>query len=153
MNSFLKKTLVILFGFAWSASTSAGGSQLSSSDLKVYAPIEGSNTTAAYGIFKNTSKKEVTLKAIAGAPFKAVETHRTISKDGVSKMEKIDVVTIKPGESFVMQPGGNHIMLFDATKKVTDGEKLDLVFEVDGKKTHFFFEVTSREKQSANHNH
>ncbi len=120
-------------------------------DAKVFAPMKGSNTTAGYGKIKNLTSKEVNLKILGASPFKAVETHETKEKAGKMTMEKVESFKIPARGTFELKPGGNHIMLFDATREVKSGEELMIDFEVDGQLVKLKFKVESRTEQSGHH--
>ena len=55
---------------------------------------------------------------------------------GVMKMRKLDFLELPPGETVALEPGGNHVMLFDIRNPLKAGEriKLTLVIEQGGKK-------------------
>ena len=120
-------------------------------DAKIFAPMKGSNTTAGYGTIKNLSSNEVMVKVIEASPFKAVETHETKEKAGKMGMEKVASFKIPAKGILELKPGGNHIMLFDATREIKAGEELTIGFDVDGKRTNMKFKVESRTEAAHDH--
>lgn len=120
---------------------------------KIFAPMKGSNTTAGYGVIKNISDKEVVLKIAKANPFKAVETHETTEKSGKMAMVKVDSFKIPAKGSLELKPGGNHIMLFDATREVKAGEDVVVQFMVDGKAIESKFKVEIRTDANPHANH
>ena len=63
------------------------------------------------------------------------EVHETTTEDGVSRMNRIERLTIDPKNRVEFQPGGLHIMLFDLHMPIKDGETfpLDMYFERAGR--------------------
>ena len=113
-------------------------------EARVFAPMKGSNTTAGYGKIKNISTKEVILKVTSASPFKAVETHETKEKAGKMAMEKVESFTIPAQGVLELKPGGNHIMLFDASREIKAGEELVIAFDVNGQSVNMKFKVENR---------
>jgi periplasmic copper chaperone A len=63
-----------------------------------------------------------------------VEVHTHLMEDGVMKMRKVDSVTILPGKTLNLAPGGEHLMLFDLKTPLKQGNSIPLTlkFEVSG---------------------
>lgn len=120
---------------------------------RVFAPMKGSNTTAGYGTIKNLSTKEVIVKVTGASPFKAVEAHETKEKAGKMAMEKVVSFKIPAQGTLELKPGGNHIMLFDATREVKAGEELTIAFDVDGQVVNMKFKVESRTEAAPTAHH
>lgn len=123
------------------------------SGAKIFAPMKGSNTTAGYGVIKNTSNKEIVLKVIKADPFKAIETHETKEKAGKMAMEKVASFKVPAMGSLELKPGGNHIMLFDATREVKAGEEVVVQFDIDGKTVDLKFKVENRAETNPHAHH
>jgi copper(I)-binding protein len=67
-----------------------------------------------------------------------IEVHEMSMKDGVMTMRPLDNgLTIGPGKTVKLAPGGLHLMLFDLKAPLKQGEKvpITLVFEKAGKVT------------------
>ncbi|MBO9667199.1 MAG: copper chaperone PCu(A)C [Bdellovibrio sp.] len=144
----------ILISIMAMISIAAQAADIEIKNPRIFAPIEGTNTTAGYGTIKNTSKKEVIIKAVEVQPFKAIELHQTSEKDGRMSMQKMEEIKIPAGKEFDLAPGGNHIMLFDATKAVKEKETLTVKLTVNGKEQTFQFPVVARiQKQEEHHHH
>jgi periplasmic copper chaperone A len=95
-------------------------------DVWVRQPAEGQTASAAYGTITNDGDDDVTLVG-GSVPFDAtVEIHETLmGDDGAMQMqEREDGFVIAAGESFVLEPGGPHIMLLDI-------DPADFVGEID----------------------
>ena len=126
---------------------------LTVSDARIFAPIKGTNATAGYGTLTNSSDKSVKVTLADVSPFKAVELHETSEVDGRMAMKKVNEFVIPAKGSFELKPGGNHIMLFDASRAVKENETLKVVFKVDGKAQELDFKVVPRVKEEKPHHH
>ena len=149
-------TSALCFGLvvAFNASAFAASSKtLVFSDARVIAPMTGTNVTAAYGVIKNESDKEVKLTISEVKPFKAAEVHETFEANGKSGMRKLEQIEIPAHQAFELKPGGNHIMLFDASRTVKVGESLNVRFMADGKAVTEKFKVVARDEKMADHMH
>ncbi len=84
-------------------------------DAWVRQPAEGQTASAAYGMITNNGDTDITL--IGGSvPFDAtVEIHETLMDDsGTMQMqEREDGFVIAAGATFMLEPGGPHIMMLD----------------------------------------
>lgn len=135
------------------AGSTAFAADITLTNAKIFAPIQGSNTTAGYGVIKNTSKKAVTIKAVEAKPFTAIELHETKEKDGRMSMQKMEQITLEPGKEFELKQGGNHIMLFDATSKVEANQKIKVKLLVNNKEENFEIPVVPRNENKEEHHH
>lgn len=136
--------LCLLPVLALAEGTSTAMAAIEITGAKIYAPVKGSNSTAGYGTIKNNTDKAVTLKISKVSPFKAVETHETLEKQGKMSMKKVESFSIAAKSSFELKPGGNHIMLFDPSREVKVGEELKVEFMVDSKPVEMTFKVEAR---------
>ena len=93
----------------------ASAGDLTVSGVWVREPAEGQTRSAAYGTIVNDGDSDVTLVA-AAVPFDAaVEIHETLmDDDGTMQMQEVPDGFVVPGDgSFLLEPGGPHIMLID----------------------------------------
>lgn len=80
---------------------------------------------------KNTSDRLISVSSpVAGR----AEVHSHSMAGGVMKMRRLDGIDLKPGESHVLKPMGEHIMLFDLKQPLKEGDliKLTLTFAKAG---------------------
>ncbi|MEQ1715400.1 MAG: copper chaperone PCu(A)C [Hyphomicrobium sp.] len=98
----------------------------------VRASPGGSTLTAAF----LEIKAENADKLIGGSSPAAgrVEVHTHIMEGDVMKMRRVDTLDIKAGESRVLKPMGDHIMMLDLKAPLKEGDlvKLTLTFEKAG---------------------
>ncbi|MFM1976352.1 MAG: hypothetical protein RL145_1198 [Pseudomonadota bacterium] len=98
-------------------------------NAKLRTPIAG-RPSAGYFAIENSGPKADRLVAITSPDFARVEMHDTVSEGGMKKMVKLDGVDIAAGSTLEFTPGGKHLMLFDPTKPLKNGDsvKMTLTF-------------------------
>lgn len=108
-------------------------STLSMINAKVRKPIDG-RPTAAYLTIENSGPAVERLTALSSPDFARVELHDMKMEGTMMKMERLDGLDIAPASQAVMEPGGKHIMLFDATRELKNGDsiKVTLTFSNSG---------------------
>lgn len=85
----------------------------------------------AYMTLRNTGDAPATLTGIRSEAAAMPELHRSTEADGASSMEPVDEVTIAPGGTVALAPGGLHVMLMELTQSLEEGgtHRLTLIFE------------------------
>lgn len=94
----------------------------------------GATVAAAYMEIKTANGVTDKLISAQSPVAGRVEVHTHIMDGDVMKMRKVDAVDLSSGESKVLKPGGDHIMLFDLKQPLKEGDlvKLTLMFEKAG---------------------
>jgi copper(I)-binding protein len=124
----------------------ADGLWLLSSEIGLAASVEVTDAwaratmpgQAVAGVYLHVkSALKARLVGVKSSSAKTVEIHSMAHEGGVMKMRKLDFLDLPAGEAVALEPGGNHVMLFDIRKPLKAGEhvKLTLVIEQNGKKT------------------
>lgn len=98
-------------------------------NAKLRTPIAG-RPSAGYLAIENSGPKADRLVSITSSDFARVEMHDTVSEGGMKKMVKLDGVDIAAGSRLEFTPGGKHLMLFEPTKSLKNGDsvKMTLTF-------------------------
>ena len=99
-------------------------------NAKLRTPVAGRPSAGYLGI-QNSGPKGDRLVSITSPDFARVEMHDTVSEGGMKKMVKLDGVEIAAGSTLEFAPGGKHLMLFESTKPLKNGDsvKMTLTFE------------------------
>ncbi len=58
-----------------------------------------------------------------------VELHTHVMEGSVMKMRKVESLDVKAGETKVLKPSGDHLMLFDLKGPLVEGGKVPLVLK------------------------
>ena len=90
---------------------------------------------AGYMQLKNTSSQTVVIVAAQSADYNAVEIHKTVTKDGMSRMIAQDKITVAPGETVKFERGGLHLMLMQPTRKLNIGDTVELTLITENKQS------------------
>ena len=87
---------------------------------------------AAYMTIRNTGDTPVTLIGLVTPLAMMPEIHESkTNADGVSSMAPADEITIAPGESVSLEPGGLHAMLMQLQTPMTEGGSYPLTLLLD----------------------
>ena len=78
--------------------------------------------------------------AFSSPSFGDVSLHQTVLSDGVSKMLEVDSLTLAPGESVELAPGGYHLMLMMPVSPIEPGSAIQVGMTAADGRT-FTFEV------------
>lgn len=114
------------------------------SDSWVKAVDEG--MTAAFGVLSNGGDSGVTLVAASAPAAAMVEIHEVVMGPGgdMVMQPKEGGVTVAPGSSATLEPGGDHIMLMDVVDAIQPGDEIPLTLEFADGST---LEVTATAKE------
>ena len=119
---------LILSGCAQGSAVEATDIWIKSSDVSTQGGM-----TAVYGTLTNNTSKEITLVGGITEVAGVVEVHEMAMVGGEMKMQEIDGGLVIPaGQSIVLEPGGNHLMLMMLTEDITAGEEITVTFDFDG---------------------
>jgi copper(I)-binding protein len=89
--------------------------------------------TAVFGTITNNTDKDIALVGGVTEVANIVEVHEMAMSGGEMVMQEIDGGLVIPaGESAVLEPGGNHVMLMDLASDVVAGDKISVTFDLEG---------------------
>lgn len=105
----------------------------------------GSKMTAGFGSFRNAGTEPLIITSFSSPSFGDVSLHRTESVDGVSKMREVPELSVEAGGSFILEPGGYHLMLMMPVTPIQPGELVTIEFHSsDGRNFRFEIPVERR---------
>lgn len=89
--------------------------------------------TAVYGTLTNNSNQDIVLVGGETEVAGVVEVHEMAMVGGEMVMQEIDGGLVIPaGQSIVLEPGGNHLMLMMLKSDVVAGSEITVTFDFDG---------------------
>jgi copper(I)-binding protein len=91
----------------------------------------GQPTAAAYLRLSNPGPEPVRLVAAESALAGSIEIHESRQVDGMWRMRRLESLTVPPGGQVELAPGGAHLMLFDLTTALREGDELILKLRLD----------------------
>ena len=86
---------------------------------------------AGYLSIHNPAEFSVSIVAIRSDAFASVEIHRSVMKDGMMSMEPVDRLTIEPGTSLQLAPGGLHLMMMHPVEATRPGDNIEVILQLD----------------------
>ena len=95
----------------------------------------GSTLTAAFLEVKASKESDGDkLLSVSTPAAGRAELHTHVKEGDVMKMRRVEAIAIKGGESHVLKPSGDHVMLLDLKAPLKEGDlvKLTLTFEKAG---------------------
>lgn len=88
--------------------------------------------TGVFGTLHNTTEEPVRLTGGSASVARTVELHKTVMVGGALVMREAQGgFVIEPGQSLVLEPGGNHIMLMGLSAAVEAGTDVDITLIAD----------------------
>ncbi len=125
---------------AGSGSHGHGGSHASmSKEISIEAPFARATpglvkNGAAYLTITNNGSADRLLGAESSVSART-ELHTHIKQDGVMRMRHVDAIEVPAGETVMLAPGGDHVMLMGLKAPLKKGQsfELTLVFEKAGR--------------------
>lgn len=105
------------------------GVTLSEAWIRALPPTQP--VTAAYVTITNQGVAPIALSGARAEGAGRVEIHTTRQVDGLLRMEQLSTLTVEPGQTQSLAPGGAHLMLFDleSMPRVGESRQLCLLFE------------------------
>ena len=80
---------------------------------------------AAYMTLHNDGADPARLVSAESDVFGVVQTHRTLTVDGISRMRQVAEVTIPAHQALRLEPGGLHLMLMQERRELKVGDKVN----------------------------
>ena len=97
---------------------------------------------AGYLSIHNPTEFSVSIVSIRSDAFASVEIHRSVMKDGMMSMEPVNRLTIEPGTSLQLAPGGLHLMMMHPVEATRPGDDLEVILQLgDGSEQRLMMRV------------
>jgi copper(I)-binding protein len=131
----------------------AHAQQVEVSDAWVRATVPGQNVAAAYMTLRAGSAAR--LVGVKTKAARSAEIHSMSHEGGVMKMRRLESLELPAGQDVALEPGGNHIMLFDPIKPLKEGQRvgLKLLVEQGGKRAEISVDAPVRSADSGQDAH
>ena len=88
------------------------------------------SNTAAYVTVTNTAGTAVTITGGSVDFANTVEIHTTREIDGYMRMEQLPGLTVAPGATVSLAPGGTHLMLLELSRMPVAGESTRICLDL-----------------------
>ena len=114
------------------SSSFAGSQDIVVEDAWARASIGKNRPGAVYMTVLNTGTDPVTLLGLETPLAMMLDIHRTTTNvNGVSSMAPAGEITIAPGETLSLEPGGLHAMLMQLQTPMVEGESFSMTLTFD----------------------
>jgi len=125
------RLICILFMILVASCNSDTSSSVEITSLRVFAPLPGTNTAVAYMTIVNKTDNLITFRNVHSPEFEHAEIHENILENGISRMRRLDKVTISEGDTAIFKAGAMHIMLVDPREDIVVGSNVTLQIRHD----------------------
>lgn len=122
--------LVVLFS-SMLLSVGAWAADLNVSDAWIRV-LPGGAPAGGYFILHNGARQPVVLVSARSAAFGHVMMHKTAEEGGLSRMLPVERVEVPAGGKAAFAPGGFHLMLMQANRKVAVGDRIKITLGFAG---------------------
>jgi len=96
----------------------------------------GQPNTAAFMELVNDTDATLQITGASSPLANKVELHQHSHEGGMMRMRQVDSLSIAPGSTVSLAPGGYHLMLFGLQRALVDGEQVEIVLQLQGGKEH-----------------
>ena len=128
-------TALLFAGLLCQTSLSFAADQIRVQDAWIPEAPPVASVMAAYFVIENSGDKTVTITGFSSPAFADVMMHKTVEKDGMSRMIHMDSLTVGPKSRLKFERGGLHLMLMQPKQSLKAGDKVALTMETADKHT------------------
>lgn len=122
-----RNTIATLFFIFISPFVTASEMTVENAWVREAPPV--SRVQAAYATLKNNQPTDIRLVSASSPAFKKIEFHKTISENGLTKMQQQESIIIPAQSKAMLEPEGLHMMLFNPVTPLRAGEKINIHFK------------------------
>ncbi len=115
---------------ACSALPARGELLLSEAWVRALPPTQ--TATAAYLTARNTGSRPIRIDGASATGAGRAEIHVTREVDGLLRMQRLDEISLAPGEEVALTPGGIHLMLLELERMPAEGDSVTLCLRAAG---------------------
>jgi len=106
--------LALVLVLACGGGSEAPSGQLEVREAWVEPPASGRGPAGGFLTLANGSERGYRLTGASSPAAGRIEIHRSWIENGVAHMARVRQLAIPPGETVRLEPGGLHLMIFDA---------------------------------------
>lgn len=135
---------LLLLGVLLSANAMAGGGVIVD-EAWVRASLPQQSATGAF--MRLTASRETTLVSASSPAAGVAEIHEMKMVDNVARMQRVQGIRLRPGETLELRPGGYHIMLMEFKAPLQEGRAVPITLQfqaADGSRESLEVEALTR---------
>ena len=128
-------TGALYFSLTWGCSPELKSPQLTDEEpvsfecTWIRIPPQEMRTTAGYGHIINRTTSPLVIESLETESAKRVEIHKTEVVNGMSRMRKINKMSIPARETLILKPGSYHFMFFGFNNELIGPGKVTIHFK------------------------
>jgi periplasmic copper chaperone A len=127
----MRRSVIALLLAVFSLPVLAGNLSVTGAWLRL---LPGNLPLAGYAHVNNNSGHTLTLTGASSPEFSDAQLHRSIVRNGMDEMLRLDSITIEAGKILNLAPGGYHLMLFGRKHALHAGQRVPVTLKFsDGK--------------------
>ena len=126
----LRRCVLLMISLVSLPAAAAG--KLVVDDAWIRAAPPGVRMLAGYARLTNTGDAPLVVTGATSTAFGDVSVHASVVEDGVAKMRPLPRLTIAPGATETLAPGGKHLMLMQPAAALATGAKATITLTVEG---------------------
>lgn len=88
-------------------------------------------TAAVYAKITNNTDVTQPLNYIHSPLAENIQVHRNFYQNGMMQMRPVKKLSLSPGESISLEPGGFHLMVFGLYEPLKVGDTFEMTFEFE----------------------
>lgn len=127
MNKVVSILVIIILLFIFSSAYAH--QQVAVHNAWVRSAPPGADVLAAYMVLHNESEETRVFTGVSSGICDRVEIHKTEMHEGMMNMIPQDSLSIPPGGSVTLEPGGFHLMLIGPKSVLKEGDEVDLLLK------------------------
>ncbi len=108
---------------------------------------------AGYLEIENLSDETLTLVSAESTEFERIEFHLSQTEDGIARMQQQEHIVIPGNTTFSFEPGSYHMMLFNNTAPMREGDLASIKLTFADHGTLMFDAMVKRTDSTDSHNH
>lgn len=146
-------SLFVLLITVLTASISQAASVLVIQQAWVQEGPPNTRVLAGYMKMQNISEEPMLITAAQSEQFAKVEFHRSVQSDGITLMVKHQTLTIDPGNTLILKPGGFHLMLMEPKYSLKAGDWVEVSLTLADKTVIPLSMQVQKPEQAVDHSH
>jgi|GEM_PF-1055720 len=138
----VRYTVLFMVVCSWvlACSPEKGGKQISAvPEVEISAAVmpamaPGQGVGAIYLSLRNNTADALVINFIESSVSDHIEVHRNFYEEGVMKMRPVTHVRVEPNGKMLFNPGGYHLMVFNISQSLGEGDTFPLTIRFDNGK-------------------
>jgi copper(I)-binding protein len=121
------KRLLLLSALLFLNQAIYAGSKIEITDAWVREAPPGARMLAAFMVIQNTGDQDAVLSGVDSPAFNHVMLHRSITVDGIARMQHEDDIRIPAGGTVKLEPGSFHLMMPAPESRLQAGDQVEFL--------------------------